>query len=206
MADVIVDDDGCPRCSWGASSPEYRSYHDTEWGRPLGDDAHVYERLCLEGFQSGLSWLTILRKREGFRVAFASFDPAVVADFGEADIARLLADPRIVRHRGKIAAAITNAKATLALRDQGDSLAALVWAFRPKSARAPRRLADIPPSTDESRVLSAELRRRGFAFVGPVTTYATMQAIGVVNDHLRGCHWRDVVEHERAEFLTTRRR
>ncbi len=198
---MVIGDDGLPRCSWGSSSLEYRTYHDAEWARPVGDEKRVYEKLCLEGFQAGLSWLTILRKREGFREAFASFDPVVVATFDEADVERLVADPRIVRHRGKIAAAITNAQATIALRDRGDSLAASVWRHRPASVRVPKRMSDLPSSTPESTSLSADLRRLGFAFVGPTTVYAMMQALGLVNDHLQGCHFRLIAEEERASFV-----
>lgn len=200
MSDVVVGDDGLARCAWGASTAEYRAYHDSEWGRPVDDDDRIYEKLCLEGFQAGLSWLTILRKREGFRDAFARFDAAAVARFGDADVERLVGDARIIRNRAKIVAAITNARATVALREQGTSLAAVVWRHRPAKSRTPRAFADLPASTPESRALSAELRRRGFAFVGPTTVYAAMQALGVVDDHVRGCHWRDVVEGERAEF------
>ena len=199
MTDVVVGEDGLARCWWGASA-DLIAYHDVEWGRPVGDDNRIYEKLCLEGFQAGLSWLTILRKRDGFRDAFAAFDPAAVARFGDADVDRLLADARIVRNRAKIVATITNARATLALRDQGTSLAAVMWRHRPARTRVPRALADLPASTPESKALSAELRKHGFAFVGPTTVYAAMQALGVVNDHLRGCHWRDVVEAQRAEF------
>lgn len=201
MTDLIVGEDGLARCSWGASTREYLAYHDGEWGRPVGDEARIYEKLCLEGFQAGLSWLTILRKRQGFRRAFASFDPAVVAGFGEEDVKRLLGDAGIVRHRAKILAAVTNARATLALREEGDSLAALVWRHRPEPSPAPEQLADVPATTPESKSLSAELRRRGFAFVGPTTVYAAMQSLGVVDDHLRGCHWREAVEAERAAFV-----
>jgi DNA-3-methyladenine glycosylase I len=200
MADVIVGDDGRARCGWGASTPEYRAYHDDEWGRPVADERRIYEKLCLEGFQAGLSWLTILRKREGFRRAFASFDPSVVAAFGEADVERLLADTAIVRHRAKIMAAVTNARATIALREQGDPLPAVLWRHRPRAEPVPERLEEVPPSTPESQQLSAELRLHGFAFVGPTTVYAAMQALGVVNDHLLGCHWRGVVEAERSAF------
>ncbi len=200
-ADVVVGEDGLSRCSWAASSAEYRAYHDAEWARPVGDEDRVYEKLCLEGFQAGLSWLTILRKREGFREAFASFDPVVVASFNEADVERLVADPRIVRHRGKIAAAITNARATLALHDRGDSLAAHVWHYQPTSVREPQRLSDLPSSTPQSTSLSADLRRLGYVFVGPTTVYATMQALGVVNDHLQGCQFRLAAEDERARFI-----
>jgi DNA-3-methyladenine glycosylase I len=200
MANLILGEDGLTRCSWSTSTPEYRTYHDSEWGRPVGDDDRVYEKLCLEGFQAGLSWLTILRKRSGFRQAFASFDPAVVADFDEADVDRLVGDPGIVRHRRKIVAAITNARATLTLRQEGISLAGLVWKHRPAVAKVPEAMSDIPPSTHESKALSAELRGQGFAFVGPTTAYATMQALGVVNDHLLGCDWRVVVEDQRQAF------
>jgi len=200
MTDLVVGDDGLARCKWGASTPEYRAYHDSEWARPVGDDDRVYEKLCLEGFQAGLSWLTILRKRDGFREAFASFDPAVVARLTPADVDRLTADARIVRHRAKILAAVTNARATLALRNLGTSLAAVVWRHQPVVTRAPGAMVDLPASTPESRALSAELRGHGFAFVGPTTVYAAMQALGVVNDHLLGCHWRGVVDAQRSQF------
>jgi DNA-3-methyladenine glycosylase I len=197
MTDVVLGDDGLARCSWGSSTAEYRAYHDGEWGRPVESEDGVFEHLCLEGFQSGLSWLTILRKREAFREVFASFDPAVVAGFGEAEGERLLADARIVRNRAKILATIANAKATLRLREEGHSLPGLVWSYRSEASTAPERLGDVPSSTPESVSLSRELRRHGFAFVGPTTVYAAMQSIGVVNDHLIGCAWRKVVEQER---------
>ena len=198
---VVTGDDGVPRCSWGASSPEYRRYHDDEWGRPVGDEIRVFEKLCLEGFQGGLSWLTILRKREAFRQAFAGFDPAAVAGFGDRDVERLLSDGRIVRNRAKIQATITNARAVLRLRDQGGSLAAVLWRFEPRAASPPPRgLGDLPAATAESKALSAELRRRGFSFVGPTTVYAAMQALGVVNDHLEGCRFRAVAAAERSRF------
>ncbi len=200
MSGVVVGEDGVARCPWGASTPEYQVYHDREWGRPVGDDMRVFEKLCLEGFQAGLSWLTILRKREGFRDAFASFDPRVVAAFGEADVDRMLADPRIVRHRGKITAAIANARATVALEAQGVPLAAVLWKHEPASRRPPVETGDLPASTPESKALSVELRRHGFSFVGPTTVYAAMQALGVVNDHLRDCHVRAAVIAERARF------
>lgn len=193
-------DDGLARCSWAESGPELRAYHDAEWGRPVGGDDRVYEKLCLEGFQAGLSWLTILRKREAFREAFAGFDPTVVAAFNESDVERLLADPGIVRNRAKIAAAISNARSTVALRTRGVSLAGLVWSHQPADQPVPIRLEDLPASTPESTALSKELRGLDFAFVGPTTVYATMQSIGVVNDHVRGCHWRAVVEDERSRF------
>jgi DNA-3-methyladenine glycosylase I len=198
--EVVVGDDGLARCPWGASSSEYRAYHDDEWGRPVGDDDRVYEKLCLEGFQAGLSWLTILRKRDAFRRAFAAFDPEVVARFDGADVDRLVGDPRIVRHRAKIVAAITNAKATVALRTSGIPLAALVWRYRPAAEEPRVRTSDVPSSTPESVALSKTLRRHGFTFVGPTTVYAAMQSLGVVNDHLVGCHWHEVDESERRRF------
>ena len=180
--------DGRLRCPWGLSAPEYLAYHDEEWGRPVRGDTAIFERLCLEGFQSGLSWLIILRKRENFRAAFAGFDAAAVAAFGEADVARLLADPGIVRNRAKITAAITNARAVLALPN---GLTALVWKYAGdpvlRTTSAPRTLADVPATTPESKALSDELKRHGFTFTGPVTAYATMQACGIVDDHLAGC-------------------
>jgi DNA-3-methyladenine glycosylase I len=160
----------------------------------------VFEKLCLEGFQAGLSWLTILRKRDGFRQAFASFDPTIVAAFGDADVDRLIADPGIVRHRAKILATITNAQATVRLRDEHISLAGLVWGHEPAAHRPPSSSSDFPASTPESKSLSAELRNQGFRFVGPTTVYAAMQSLGVVNDHLEGCHFRAIAESERAGF------
>ena len=189
------------RCPWGESTPDYVAYHDEEWGRPVTSDDGVYERLVLEGFQSGLSWLTIMRKRPAFRAAFANFQIEAVARFGDRDVRRLLADAGIVRHRGKIEAAIANAQAAAGMATDGESLAALAWSYSPGRRRAPRTLADLPPTTPESVALSKELRRRGFRFVGPTTAYALMQAIGIVNDHVFGCHVRGAVEHERREAL-----
>ncbi len=193
MSDAIAPgSDGRPRCWWGASTPEYERYHDEEWGRPVTDDRGVYERLVLEGFQSGLSWLTILRKRESFRAAFAGFEIDAVARFDERDVERLLGDAGIVRHRGKIEAAIQNARAAAALELP---LAELVWSFAPPRDRpAPETMTDLPPITPESTALSKELKRRGFRFVGPTTAYAAMQACGLVNDHLAGCCVREQVE------------
>ena len=192
--------DGRRRCWWGASSPDYVVYHDEEWGRPVTDDRGLYERMVLEGFQSGLSWLTILRKRENFRAAFANFDIETVADFSKRDIGRLLNDAGIVRHRGKIEAAINNAKAAAAMHADGESLAELVWSHAPRGRRrAPRALEELPAITPESTALAKELKRRGFRFVGPTTAYATMQACGVVNDHLAGCFVRAEVARELAE-------
>jgi DNA-3-methyladenine glycosylase I len=191
--------DGRRRCFWGASSPEYERYHDEEWGRPVSDDRGLYERMVLEGFQSGLSWITILRKRENFRSAFAGFEIEKVARFNERDIRRLLNDAGIVRHRGKIEAAINNAKAAAAMQANGESLGELVWSHKPKGRRrAPRTIDDLPPTTQESAALAKELKRRGFRFVGPTTVYATMQACGIVNDHLAGCYVRADVARELA--------
>ena len=196
---VVRGDDGRKRCSWGTSTPDYVAYHDDEWGRPVVDDTRIYEKICLEGFQSGLSWLTILRKREGFRRAFAEFDPAVVASFGPRDTKRLLADAGIVRHRGKIEATIANARATLDAQERHGSLASVVWAFEPRrrGRRVPKGLGDIESKTVESTALSKELSRLGFRFVGPTTAYAAMQSLGLVNDHVTGCYVRAACEHDR---------
>jgi len=191
--------DGRPRCFWAVGgAPEYLPYHDEEWGRPvLGDDL-VFERLTLEAFQSGLSWLTILRKRENFRAAFAGFSIAAVAAFDAADEARLLADAGIVRNRLKIAAALANARAALPLIEEHGSLAAFFWRFRPPAHEAPRTRADFVAASPESAALAKELKQRGFRFVGPTTAYAHMQAAGLVNDHVVGCCVRDAVERERS--------
>lgn len=187
MSGLVAGPDGRKRCAWGASTPDYLAYHDTEWGRAVHGERALYERFTLEAFQSGLSWLTILRKREGFRSAFAAFDPEVVARYGAADRARLMADPGIVRNNAKVDAAIANAAAVLRLRDAG-GLDALVWSHAPAGRRrAPRTFADVPATTPESIALAKALKRNGFAFVGPTTAYAAMQACGVVNDHLVGC-------------------
>jgi DNA-3-methyladenine glycosylase I len=180
------------RC-WESKDPAYNAYHDEEWGRPVRDERGLLERLCLEGFQSGLSWLTILRKRENFRAAFAAFDPEVVARFGARDVKRLLADSGIVRHRGKIEAAIANARATLALREADVPLHQLVWEYRRDGPAPTTWVAQTPGSVE----LSKRLRKASFRFVGPTTVYATMQACGIVNDHLATCHVRDEVERER---------
>jgi DNA-3-methyladenine glycosylase I len=190
VSDLVEGPDGRLRCAWGASAPEYVAYHDDEWGRPVRGDDALYERLVLEAFQSGLSWLTILRKREGFRAAFAGFDIDAVAEFGDGDVARLLADAAIVRNRAKVEAAIANARAARALREGGESLTDLIWSFAPAERPAPRSYADVPAVTPESTALAKELKRRGFRFVGPTTAYATMQACGLVNDHLDGCYAR----------------
>jgi len=186
---VVAGADGRLRCPWGLSTPDYVAYHDIEWGRPVRGDRLIFERLCLEAFQSGLSWLTILRKRENFRKAFAGFDLELVAAFGEDDVARLLADAGIVRNRAKIRAAINNARAALELKE---GLSDLFWGFaNPASAPAPVTVADVPPQTPASKQLAKELRARGFVFTGPVTVYAAMQACGLVNDHLAACFARD---------------
>jgi len=188
------------RC-WNSNDPAYVAYHDEEWGRPVTDERGLLERLCLEGFQSGLSWLTILRKRDGFRAAFADFDPEKVARFGKRDVERLLKNPGIVRHRGKIEAAVANARGTLTLREGGTPLPELVWSHRPTKHRSPRRRTDWRSTTPESAALSKALKRAGFRFVGPTTVYSTMQACGVVNDHLVSCWVYDDVEREIAARL-----
>ncbi|WP_316359000.1 DNA-3-methyladenine glycosylase I [Devosia sp.] len=193
--------DGLPRCPWAGDDALYRHYHDREWGRPVTADTRLFEKICLEGFQSGLSWITILRKRERFREVFHGFDIPKVAAMDEADIERLLLDPGIIRHRGKIAATINNARRTLAIQQEFGSLAAYVWRFETRPEHRPddlsweslRKLAQ----TEASVRLSKDLRKRGFAFVGPTTCYAFMQAMGLVNDHIDGCFCRDEVEAER---------
>jgi DNA-3-methyladenine glycosylase I len=184
-----VGDDGRARCPWAAGDPALAAYHDTEWGVPVRGERALFERLSLEAFQSGLSWRTILAKRPGFRAAFADFDPEVVAAFGDDDVDRLLADAGIVRHRAKIEATRTNARATVALREHG-GLETLVAAFRPPPGSAPRTVADLASRTDASLALSTALRARGFTFVGPTTMHALQQALGYVDDHLVGCHRR----------------
>jgi DNA-3-methyladenine glycosylase I len=192
-------EDGIRRCAWCLSAPDYVTYHDDEWGRPVVDDVRLYEKICLEGFQSGLSWLTILRRRDGFRRAFKGFDPKKVARFGQRDVRRLLEDASIIRHRGKIEATIANARATLEVQEQRGSLAALVWEFEPSRRRpTPTRVGDISSKTQESTALSKALASFGFRFVGPTTAYAAMQSLGLVNDHLKGCHVRTACERERA--------
>ncbi len=200
---VVRGEDGRKRCGWATSAPDYVAYHDDEWGRPVTDDIRFYEKISLEGFQSGLSWLTILRKRESFRKAFAGFVPERVAEFGPMDVDRLLGDASIVRHRGKIEAAIANATATLRAQERHGSLATLVWSHEPARRRrpAPRRLGDVPSVTPESKVLAKELARLGFRFVGPTTAYAAMQSLGLTNDHLVGCHVRSACLAERRALV-----
>jgi DNA-3-methyladenine glycosylase I len=183
--------DGRPRCGWALGTADYLDYHDKEWGRPLHGEHELFERLTLEAFQSGLSWLTILRKRQNFRRAFDGFDVEKVADYKSKDVKRLLSDAGIVRNRRKIEAAITNAKAARELHANSETLDELIWSFAPDEPRpAPETLEDLEPTTPESKALAKELKQRGFVFVGPTTLYATMEAIGMVNDHLAGCAFR----------------
>jgi DNA-3-methyladenine glycosylase I len=201
---LIHDPDGTATCRWHGGLPDYRHYHDTEWGRPVADEVRLFEKLCLEGFQSGLSWLTILRKRENFRQAFANFLPERLVAFGPADLERLLADAGIVRHRGKIESVLNNARRYLDLREQGLTLAGLAWRHEPDPAsRTDRIVTDTARAltkTPESTALSADLRKRGWSFVGPTTVYAFMQSCGLVNDHLEGCACREPCEQLRASF------
>jgi DNA-3-methyladenine glycosylase I len=201
---IILGEDGVARCWWAGSAPEYRSYHDTEWGFPVSDDVRLFEKLSLEGFQAGLSWLTILRKREAFRRAFAGFDFHRVARFGESDVARLLADAGIVRHRGKIDAVINNAGRAIELVDAEGSLAHYLWRFapEPRSGALDRTGLAALAITEDSKALAKDLKRRGWRFVGPTTVYAFMQAMGLVNDHLSGCDARATAAAARSAFVT----
>ena len=184
---MITETNDLTRC-FGAGDPLYEEYHDHEWGVPVHGDAAIFERIALEGAQSGLSWITILRKREGYREAFADFDPETVAAFTEADIDRLLENPGIVRNRQKITSVVTNARAVVAMRAQGESLSELFWSFQPPARkRPPTAWTDVPSMTEESKALAKALKQRGFVFVGPTTMYASMQACGLVNDHIKGC-------------------
>ena len=198
---LVVGEDGRTRCAWHGGLDDYRRYHDEEWGHPVTGDHRLFEKICLEGFQSGLSWLTILRKREGFRAAFAGFDFDRVAAFDEADIARCLADTGIVRHRGKIVSTINNARRAQALRDEFGTLAHYFWGFEPKPEDRPARVdwqtIRANPTTPTSVRLSKDLKKRGWTFVGPTTVYAFMQAMGLVNDHVEGCFCRAEVETKR---------
>ena len=201
---LFTDEAGCPRCRWCQASPLYRHYHDHEWGFPVADDRRLFEKLCLEGFQSGLSWLTILNKREGFRAAFANFDAEQVAAFGPADVERLVQDAAIVRHRGKIESTINNARRVLELRAEFGSLAAYAWRHEPAPQDRPERLtrevARTLSTSPASVAMSKDLKKRGWSFVGPTTVYAFMQAMGLVNDHLEGCHARERALQARAAF------
>lgn len=198
---LLEGDDGRVRCAWHGNLDDYRRYHDAEWGQPVVSDHRLFEKICLEGFQSGLSWLTILRKREGFRAAFAAFDFDKVAGFGDDDIARCLADPGIVRHRGKIVSTINNARRAQALRDEFGTLARYFWSFEPGPDERPARVdwetIVANPTTPTSVRLSKDLKKRGWTFVGPTTVYAFMQAMGLVNDHVEGCFCRAEVEEKR---------
>ena len=197
MLEVVVGDDGRPRCGWGSSYDDYAWYHDAEWGFPQGDDRRLFEKVCLEGFQSGLSWLTILRKRDNFRAAFADFDFEVVAGFDDRDVERLLGDAGIIRHRGKIEATINNASRAIELVDERGSLAAYFWSFEPDRPEAPSRFVATTPV---SEAMAKDLKQRGWRFVGPTTAYAFMQAMGLVNDHLAGCFARELALDARSSF------
>lgn len=196
--------DGLLRCRWPGADALYLAYHDGEWGRPVADDIRLFEKICLEGFQSGLSWLTILRKRENFRAAFHGFDFNRVAAMGEADVERLLQDAGIIRHRGKIESTINNAKRAIEMVGSEGSLAAFFWSFEPQRHERPQSVTwdwiAANPSTAVSKAISKELKKRGWSFVGPTTVYAFMQAMGMVNDHVEGCHCREHVEQARADF------
>ncbi|NTG49556.1 DNA-3-methyladenine glycosylase I [Agrobacterium rhizogenes] len=202
---IITGEDGKDRCHWHGNLPEYLRYHDQEWGRPVIDDIRLFEKICLEGFQSGLSWLTILRKRENFRAAFAGFDFDKVATFGDADIERCLADAGIIRHRGKIVSTINNARRAIELRAEFGSLARYFWGFEPTAEERPV-LVDYAtiaanPTTPVSERISKDLKKRGWTFVGPTTVYAFMQAMGLVNDHIEGCYCRKEVEAMRSALV-----
>lgn len=198
MTNTIPGPDGRPRCRWCAAAPEFFAYHDAEWGFPVGEDRRLFEKLSLEAFQSGLSWRTILAKRENFRAAFDGFDFHRIAAYGPADVARLLADSGIVRHRGKIEAVINNAARAIELVEEAGSLAAYLWRFEPKTEdlATPQTLTTSPASI----ALSKDLKRRGWAFVGPTTVFAFMQAMGLINDHAEGCAIRDEAEAARRQF------
>ncbi|MBV2143071.1 DNA-3-methyladenine glycosylase I [Falsochrobactrum sp. TDYN1] len=202
---LVRDADGTVRCFWSGNLPDYVAYHDQEWGVPVADDQRLFEKICLEGFQSGLSWLTILRKRENFRAAFDGFDFRRVALYDEKDVERLLGDKGIVRHRGKIESTINNARRAIELVGEKGSLAAYFWSFEPKAEERPT-IVDYPtlaanPKTDISTRISKDLKKRGWSFVGPTTVYAFMQAMGMVNDHIEGCHCRAHIEKLRQSFL-----
>ncbi|MEZ5809776.1 MAG: DNA-3-methyladenine glycosylase I [Rhizobiaceae bacterium] len=201
---LLTGADGRNRCFWHGGMPDYEAYHDREWGRPVADDRRLFEKICLEGFQSGLSWLTILRKREHFRAGFAGFDFHAVAEFGDGDVERLLGDAGIVRHRGKIVSTINNARRAVEMEDEFGSLAAYFWRFEPGPKDRPKRLDRATLATlgktETSARISKDLKKRGWSFVGPTTVYAFMQAMGMVNDHIEGCDFRADCEAERAAF------
>ena len=206
MTDLIFGADGRRRCAWPGEDALYLDYHDTEWGRPEESDSALFEKLALEGFQAGLSWITVLRKRAAFREHFAGFEPATVARFGERRIAAMLDDPGIIRHRGKIASAIGNARRALDVIDEFGSIAAYVWPYAPKPVRAPRSFVDLMATTPASTALSKDLKRRGWTFVGPTTIHAFMQAMGMVDDHLSGCWVRGGCEELRRPVVARYRR
>ena len=206
---LVLSADGKARCFWQAGLPEYEAYHDREWGRPVGSDTALYEKLCLEGFQAGLSWITVLRKRNAFRELFEGFDVERVAAFTQADVDRIVQDPRIIRHRGKIQATIANARAVIRLRqEEGRSLAAFLWAFEPPASDRPSVMTldwlRNNAVTPASKAMSSALRKRGFNFVGPTTCYAFMQSMGFVNDHIEGCCCRAACEAERTALVRPR--
>lgn len=200
------DETGVVRCWWCGDDPLYTNYHDTEWGRPVLDDSRLFEKLCLEGFQSGLAWITILRKRENFRESFHGFDIQRIAKYTKRDINRLLKNEGIIRHRGKIEATINNARRCLELQDEVGSLAAYVWSFEPEAKDRPRKVTreSLPTLTPDSQAMSKDLKKRGWKFIGPTTVYAFMQAMGLVNDHLTGCEVRMKIEKTRAAFRRPR--
>lgn len=204
---LLPGNDGVVRCWWAGTDPLYLRYHDREWGRPAKSEARLFEKVCLEGFQAGLAWITILRKREAFRAAFARFDPERIAAFGDRDVARLLRDAGIVRHRGKIESTINNARRALELRSEG-GLAAYAWGFEPEAASRPKRLTrarlETMATAPASVAMSRDLKARGWTYVGPTTLYAFMQAMGLVNDHLEGCAVRGACERDRAAFRRPR--
>ena len=200
MGDLIEDDQGVKRCWWCGDDPLYVSYHDHEWGHPVIDDIRLFEKICLEGFQAGLSWITILRKRENFRKAFDGFDFTKVRHYTEKDVKRLLQDEGIIRHRGKIEATINNAQRAVEMADEFGSLAKYFWGWEPEKQKIIKSKATIPGETDISKALSKDLKKRGWKFVGPTTCYAFMQAMGMVNDHLQGCAYYEIVEQKRAAF------
>jgi DNA-3-methyladenine glycosylase I len=204
MEGLVTGADGCTRCWWPGAKSDYLAYHDDEWGVPVADDKRLFEKICLEGFQSGLSWLTILRKRENFRAAFAGFDFDQVARYAPADVERLLQDPGIVRHRRKIESVISNAGRAGELVTEFGSLAAYFWQYEPAEADRPRsadyKTLSVLGKTPESMAMSKDLKKRGWSFVGPTTAYAFMQSMGMVNDHVEGCEWRSRTEHHRTQF------
>ncbi len=201
---LVAGSDGSPRCYWCGDHDDYRDYHDNEWGRPVDDDRRLFEKLCLEGFQSGLSWLTILRKRDGFRRAFADFEAERIVRFRAGKVESLLQDAAIVRHRGKIESVLNNARRVLELRKDFGSLAAYVWSFEPDDNGRPKRMTKAAlmklTASDASKAMAKDLKRRGFSFIGPTTCYAFMQSMGLVNDHIEGCATRPVVDAARARF------